>query len=179
MKTTAPVARQRKFKTDWDEIVYLYHKLLYWLYDREDTRKALSFGNRLERLVERVDPGHEAILGQECRSLISEAKGDLPNAIRYRENEIRMMKRLQQISIAYDPSTREYMLRQRGYDDLSDRLDLLAILYHDSGDLDRAIRTLRDSKRFCEKHEIPFDGQDLLEDYLGEKRGGANGEPLP
>ena len=55
------------------------------------------------------------------------------------------------------------------YHDLSDQYDLLAILNHDASDFDRAIETLRESKRLCKKHRIEFDGQDILDDYLAER----------
>ena len=56
------------------------------------------------------------------------------------------------------------------WSDLSDRLDLLAGLYCEAGYLDKAIRTLRQSKRLCAEHGIPFDGADMLEEYLAEKK---------
>jgi hypothetical protein len=57
-----------------------------------------------------------------------------------------------------------------GYADLSDRLDLLAVLYHDNGDTDKAMRTILESKRLCEKHGVEFDGEDILQEYLKEKK---------
>jgi len=46
---------------------------------------------------------------------------------------------------------------------------LLAVLHHDAGNLEQALKVLRQSKLLCENHGIPFDGKDLLEDYLAEK----------
>jgi hypothetical protein len=166
MKTKPPPDR-RKFANAWDEVEYLYHKLLYWLYERAESARARAFAQRLGRLLSRVSPGHEAIFPEECRSLICEARGDLPGAIEHRENEIRLMKRLHEIS--RDTPQREEILRLHGYEDLSDRLDLLAVLYHESGQLDRAVETLRKSKRLSEQHGIAFDGADLLQEYLEEK----------
>ena len=60
--------------------------------------------------------------------------------------------------------------RQYDYSDLSDRLDILASLYAERGDLDRAVDLLQESKRFCESHQIPFDGQDLLDEYEQARR---------
>jgi hypothetical protein len=162
------LSSRRKFRSAGDEIDYLYHKLLYWLYDRGDRRKALAFVDRLERLLEEVSPGAEAILSEECRSLIAEARGDLANAIRHRENEIHLIKRLHRIS--RNSASRDYVMRVYGYSDLSDCLDLLAVLYHDSGALDRAVNLLRASKRLCQTHGVAFDGEDLLDEYLNEKR---------
>lgn len=165
MKTKPPPSR-RKFAGYWDEIGHLYDKLLYWLYQRENARRALPFAERLARLLSKADPQHEAVFGEECRSLLYEAKGNLSKAIEYRENEIRLIRRLHHIA-RNTPS--EPGLDGYGYDDLSDRLDLLAVLYHNRGDLDKAIRTLQESKQLCEKHRVKFDAEDLLRDYLQEK----------
>jgi hypothetical protein len=167
MKTKPPPDR-RKFADERDQIDYLYHKLLYWLYEREDKVRASAFAERLAQLLSQSSPGHDAIFPEECWSLIGEAKGDLPGAIKHREKEIRLMKRVQAISRS--TPQQEAVLRLYGYDDLSDRLDLLAVLYHDSGNLDKAISTLHESKQLCEKHGIKFDAEDIMQEYLEEKR---------
>jgi tetratricopeptide (TPR) repeat protein len=159
---------RRKFTNEWDEINYLYDKLLYWLYDQEKPRKALPFGERLEHLLDRVSPGGGDIFTEECRSLLAELRGDLSRAIKHREKAIRLIRKLHELS--HDTPHEDYVFRHYDYSDLSDRLDLLAILYHDSGDLEQAIRTLHESKKLCEDHGIKFDGQDLLKDYLVEKQ---------
>jgi hypothetical protein len=69
------------------------------------------------------------------------------------------------------------VLSRYGYDDLSDRLDLLAILYHDTGDLDRAIQTLRQTRQLCKRRGIVFDGLAILQEYLEEKEASRNGLP--
>src|SRR5262249_47182643 len=141
MRTEAPPTR-RKFASEWDEIDYLYHKLLYWLYERAQPAKALPFARRLEQVLDSAPGGEEAIRGEECRSLICEAKGDLRGAIKHRANETRSIRRLHKL--ARDGSSWDYVKRHYGYDDLSDRLDLLAALYHDAGDLEQAIRALEE-----------------------------------
>jgi hypothetical protein len=166
MINEAPPNR-RRFVSIWDEIVYLYHKLLYWLYERQDRRRALPFADRLQRLLDKAPDSREAILGAECRALISELKGDLRRAIAHRENEVNRIKRLHEIS--RDLPNRDFVLKGYDYGALSDRLDLLAVLYHDNGELDRAIRTLEESRELCDANRIPFDGKDLLEDYRHEK----------
>jgi tetratricopeptide (TPR) repeat protein len=170
MKAKPPPAR-RKFASRWDEIEYLYHKLLYWLYEREDARRARRYADRLEQLLRPADPHQEAILGEECRSLVHESRGELRKAIEHREKEIRLIRRLHDVS--RDAPFEEAMLGDYGYDDLSDRLDLLAVLYHDSGDLERAIRTLQESKRLCEQHGVTFDGEELLQDYRKQRVDGC------
>jgi tetratricopeptide (TPR) repeat protein len=167
MKVKPPPPR-RKFANTWDEIGYLYDKLLYWLYQREDAGKARPYAERLAKLLRKATPNHEAIFGEECWSLVYETKGDLRRAIEHRENEVRLIRRLHEL--ARNATQPEVVLKDYGYDDLSDRLDLLATLYHASGDLDKAITTLQESKKLCEAHGIKFDGEDMLQEYLEEKR---------
>jgi tetratricopeptide (TPR) repeat protein len=170
-----PPADRRKFRSDWDQVGYLHDKLLYWLYAREDAGKARPYAKRLEKLLSRVASDHEAILGEECWSLVHETKGDLAKAIQYRTNEIRFIRRLQEIS--RNTPFEHYALKGYGYDDLSGRLDLLAVLYHDSGQLDKAIRTLRESEGVCHEHGLVFDGKDLLQESLEEQGATATSGP--
>jgi tetratricopeptide (TPR) repeat protein len=163
-----PPADRRKFAGEWDEIGYLYDKLLYWLYKRADREKARTFAKRLEQLLPKVSRAHDGIFGEECWSLLYEAKGNLAKAIEHRENEIRLIRRLHEIS--RDAEHEHLVHKQYSYDDLSDRLDLLAVLYHDSGNLEKALSTLWESKRLCDKHGIKFDGDEMLQEYLEEKR---------
>jgi hypothetical protein len=165
MKTQAPLTR-RNFAGQWDEIDYLYHKLLYWFYERKDRRRAKPFCNRLERLLSEFCTDDHVIVPEECRSLICEIREDLPGAIKHRENEIRLIKRLHRIS--KNTPSHNFALSQYDYSDLSDRLDLLATLYHEAGKPKRAIRTLEESKKLCATHSIKFAGQELMRDYLHE-----------
>lgn len=163
MKTKPPAVR-RIFANPWDQIGYLHDRLLFWLYQRGEARMARRFTTQMDRLLADLDPKQESILGQECRSLISEAKVDLEGAIKHRTNEIQMIRRLQEISRG-TPSE-AHVLKNHGVADLSDRLDLLAVLYRNNGDLQQAIEVLRESKALCQSHGIAFDGGDLLRDYL-------------
>src|SRR5262249_17804830 len=135
---------------------------------RADTGKARPYADRLERLLNKVDPGRDAIFGEECRSLARETKKDYLGAIEHREKEIRLIRRLHKV--AHGMRCEKAMLDDYGYSDLSDRLDLLATLYHARGDLNKAIKILKESKKLCERHSVPFDGEDLLQEYLEEKR---------
>jgi hypothetical protein len=166
MKAKPPPDR-RKFTSEGDEVGYLYDKLLYWLYQRANPPRARPYAQRMERILERTDPRQETIFGQECRSLAREAAGDLPGAIDHRENEIRLIRRLHEISRG-KPHER-FALKGYGPDDLSDRLDLLATLYRDSGNLDKAIEVLRESQKLCQSNGVRFDGEDLLREYLEER----------
>jgi hypothetical protein len=102
----------------------------------------------------------------------------LKKAIEHREREIELILRLWKIS---EPTpARVHDLPGYGVDSLCDRLELLAILNHDLGNLDRAIVRLVESQRLCGSASLPFDGDDLLKDYLDEREPGLalvmNGE---
>lgn len=163
-----PPAGRRSFFSDWDEILYLYDKLLYWLYPLKDSGKSRRFANRLAKVLKKTPSSEGAIKGQECWSLVYEARRDFRKAIVYRQKEIRLIQRLHKITVKNSKVGR-IVLEGYGIADWSDRLDLLAILQHDAGDLRAAIRTLKKSRQLCRKHRIPFDGKDLLADYLAEK----------
>jgi hypothetical protein len=85
---------RRKFTNEWDEIEYLRDKLLYWLHGRADAEKARPFAEGLTQLLPKADPNGEAIKGEECWSLVGEAKGDLSDAIKHRVNEVKRIRRL-------------------------------------------------------------------------------------
>lgn len=146
---------------------YLYIKVIYWLYDRRDRRRALEFRDRFEELLRQIASSHEAIFGEECWSILCELDEDLRGAIRHREREIELILRLWEVS-EHSP-VKDVLLCGYGTSDLCDRLDLLAILYRDVGDLDRAIVLLVESKRLCESNGVTFDGEDLLHEYLDER----------
>jgi len=147
----------------------LYHQLLYWYYDRQNTRKARQLAGGLKRLLAEATSNEHTILGEGAWALVLECLGDLSGAIKHRGKEIQLIKRLLQIS-SKSPHPKA-VLKYYDYSHLSDRPDLLPILYHDAGNLGQALKVLRQSKRICEKQGIPFDGKDLWEDYLAEANG--------
>lgn len=165
-----PPADRRVFASARDQMDYLYHKLLYWLYERADRPRARSFATRLARRLAKTADAPGAIFSEECRSLIAEAQGDLPKAIQHRESEVRLIRRLHKLS-RHTPQ-QDIVFRIYGCEDLSDRLDLLAVLYHDAGQLDQAIATLEESKRLCAQQGLKFDGEDLLAEYSTARRKG-------
>ena len=162
-KTTG---KEREAGRLWDQVRELYDKLLYWFYEQEDADQARAYARKLEPVLKKVSAHHETILGEECWSLIYELKGDYRKAIRYRENEIRLIERLQEL--AAGKANGHAVMRQYDCADLCDRLELLAILYHHAGELDKAVSVLQECERLCEKNKIAFDGQDMLEEYLSE-----------
>jgi hypothetical protein len=150
------------------EIGRLYDKLVYWLYQRQSTDRALPLANRLAQLLPQGKQEIGSIFAEDCWSLIHEAKGDLAKAIEHRRKEVRLIRRLHRTS--EKTASADYVFRQYGYDDLRDELTVLAMLYHDCGNLDRALKALREAKRLCQQHALEFDAEDLLDEYLEEKR---------
>lgn len=148
---------------EWGRVDRLYMKMLHWLYLRQRPEKALVHADHLAVLLAKVDPDEKCIFGQECRSLVCEARGDFCGAIRHRRKEIRFIRRLRKISRGKPYES--VALSGYDYGDESDRLDLLAILYEAAGDREKAIRTLQESKRLCRRHGVEFDAQDVLDDY--------------
>ena len=154
-----PPPNRRKFFSPWDEILYLYNKGMYWLYNRRIHSRSMIYCNRLERLLLRHANSHESIKGEECWAFLCQARGQMREAIRYRKSEIRLRKRLlkmQPLIHGYKP------------DNLADSLDMLAMLYHDVGNIKRAIAILLESRSVSENAGIPFAGKKLLMDFTKE-----------
>ncbi len=163
---TKPPPQRRKFAHEWDEIDHLYRKLLYWLYGREDIGKARPYADRLEKLLAVAAPHHDAIFGEECWSLVHEVKGDFAQAIQHRENEISLIRRLHEVCRSLP--NKDVALEGYGYQNLSDRLDLLAGLYLDCDRLEEAVTLLQESQQLCRAHGIRYDGEDMLQECLTE-----------
>jgi hypothetical protein len=88
------------------------------------------------------------------------------SALQWRESEIRKIFELH--ILAQGTPGWEFVRKQYDYCDIADRLDLLANLYAQAGNYPRAIGVLEESKNFCASHQIPFDGDDLLEDFTAQ-----------
>lgn len=172
MKSKTPISKPTVPEAGDAEALYL--DLLTAFYEQEDRARARKIASRLEEALASSPDFAESIRGDEVRSLIAELRGDLTTAIRSREAEIRRILELQAATIgtpAWDSVAHHY-----DFSDVSDRLDLLAALYDRDGDTERAIATLRESRQFCETHRIPFDGQEMLEEFeraRGTTRKGA------
>jgi hypothetical protein len=156
-----------------DDVEALYLELLRLFYKAEDRERAREPAARLEALLSDRPDVAGSIRGEEILSLIAELKGDLPEATRYRESEIRKILELH--SFAWGKPYWDYVIRQYNYGDVSDRLDLLAELYADQGDWGRAIATLEESKAYCQAHGIEFDGEDLLAEFRQAKETARKG----
>jgi hypothetical protein len=138
-------------------------ELLRVLYELRDHPKARAVAAQLGRSLAASPEYGDSIRCDEVYSLLAEVRGDLAEAARCREAEIRKILELHSLSV--NSPAWEYVARQYDFSDVSDRLDLLAILYDKLGDTERAITTLVESKQYCESHGIPFDGADLLAEF--------------
>jgi DNA polymerase III delta prime subunit len=140
----------------------LYYDFVKHYYENDDRESAAPLVSRLETLLADSPDYSNTIRGEEIRSLIAQFRGNLSEAIQNREAEIRKILELHALTV--NTPSWEYISRKYGFHDVSDRLDLLAILYDEQGELDRAIAVLLESKQYCESHNIPFDATDLLEE---------------
>src|SRR5207237_58898 len=120
-----------------NEIETLYQRLLHAFYEEEDREQANKVAERLETILAERPEFAGSIRAEEVRSLIAELRGDLDEAVRRRESEIDKIRQLH--SLAMNKPAWDYVVRQYDYSDLSDRLDILATLYAEQGDLDRAV----------------------------------------
>ena len=169
----------RKSLTVADRIESLYLALLRSFYGQADRKQARRVAAKLCEAMADSPEFDDSIRAEEIRSLVAELRGDLAAAVQSREAEIRKILELH--SLAINTPGWQRVLQIYDFSDISDRLDLLAILYDQSGDLDRAILTLRESKHFCEAHKISFDGHDLLDELerARELSGQINGDTGP
>ncbi len=151
-----------------DEIHRLYDDLVTSLYERHEAQRALEIADRLDAKLACFNSKAENIFIEECRSLVCEAREDLANAVKHREQEISLIRKAHEL--AEGTNDQQFVLSQYNYADLSERLDILAMLHRRGGNLKKAISTLEQSKQLCEAHGIRFDGDELLREYQGAKR---------
>jgi len=162
MSATTKPALRRSFRSAWDEIEYLYHQLLYWLYDAGRRDRGYQYAFRLQRLLDRHDPAAESLLGMDGRAVLAELEEEWETAADYRERAVAAMTKL--LAGGHLASAR------LGPDDISDRLDLKAIDLWEVGRVDEALATLDRSEAFCQEHGLPFDGADIRADIRAERR---------
>jgi len=153
----------------------LYLGLLKEFYEKGNRERANHFAIQLEESLAASPEYAYSIRGEEIRSIIAELRDRYADAIQSRETEIRKILELHTRTIG-TPHW-EYVSKQYDFSDVSDRLDLLAILYDKKGEQDRAIQILIESKQFCLAHHIPFDAQDLLDELEQSQRDAANHDP--
>ena len=140
----------------------IYLEFLKRFYEDGDRALARKLVPRLEEALASCPDDAASIRADEIRSLLAEFRGNFAEAVRCRETEIRKILELH--SLVVNTPSWDYVSRRYDFSDVSDRLDLLALLYDKLGELDRAIATLLESKNYCQSHKIPFDGQDVLDE---------------
>ncbi|MBO0698428.1 MAG: hypothetical protein J2P46_08545 [Zavarzinella sp.] len=151
-----------------DGVEALYHEFLDAFYRNGNRERALALAPRLEAAVLAAPAAGESIRAEEIRSLIAELNGDFVAAARSREAEIRKILELH--TLAVNTPNWPAVSRQYDFTDVSDRLDLLAVLYDRQGDTDWAVAVLHESRRYCEAHGVPFDGADILNELERARR---------
>jgi hypothetical protein len=155
---------KKRVESDRDpgDLDSLYLEFVKHYYENNDRERAAPLARQLESLLADSPEYADTIKAEEICSLIAQFRGNLSAAIQSREAEIRKILELHALSV--NTPGWEYVSRKYDFDDVSDRLDLLAILYDEQGELDRAIAVLMESKQYCESHKIPFDAPDLLDE---------------
>lgn len=89
--------------------------------------------------------------------MVYEFKGDIKNAIKYRKNEIKLMKKFLKL-----PESN--LIKDIDYSDVHDRLILLALLYDKTNDDSNAIKSLKEAKKIAKKYKFSFGAQDLIDE---------------
>ncbi len=82
----------------WAAIIRLCDKVDYHLHTDFNITAARSYAIRLSQALVKADPNEESIIGESCRSLVSEAEGNIESAIRHRENELALIEKLRKHS---------------------------------------------------------------------------------
>lgn len=159
---------RRTFSVQAEELRYLYDKLLFWLYERDENKKAKPFASRLEELLNGIPDAEECILGNECRALIAETAEDWEAVCRYRQEEIRLVLKLRAMAPTEKPIARAAILRDFTLEDLADRYTMLAIGHRHAGRAREAVEFLDISERLCREHGVEFDGADVRSEILEE-----------
>lgn len=153
---------------NWPEIERLYYLVLKHFYGSPHRIKdALRYARSLKTLLETTPESQEAILGQNALALLAELQDDLPAAIKHRETVVEMLRRL------LEGSDR---MKDLDWSDVTDQLTLIALLYDRSGDTNRALRILAESRKLCLRHHIQFDDDDLIQELQESPRVDENKE---
>jgi hypothetical protein len=156
---------------DSAEMDRLYAEFVRRFYGKDDRELAKKIAVQLQAALAASPDLAQSIRGEEIRSLIAELHGEFERAIQNREAEIRKILELH--SFAINTPSWDYVAKQYDFSDVSDRLDLLANLYHRHGDTHRAIAVLHESRQYCRSHGISFDGQEMLDDFEHPAKNGA------
>jgi len=156
------IKTKRHFVSLWDEALYLYDKMLFWWYNRANRARARHFADRLQHVLQRLPRIDYPARVEEFWSLIYDIRGDLDNAIAHRRNEIEVISSA--LDGAHGKRPTHLNPGSDTYQDLVDRLMLLALLYRDQGNDDSARASLHQARDIAAKHHFEFEYQDVLDE---------------
>lgn len=111
------------------------------------------FANRLEKLLDTMEPGSMSIRVEKCRSIVCEIRGRFVSSDRHRRREIKLLKNLLSLP-EHSKLVAELVVGDNS--DLADCLILLAILYQNVGFSEKAIHCLEEARELAKKHCFRF-----------------------
>ena len=111
----------------WGELDYLCAKVHYWLRARKQRFGAKRYMDRLEKVLHLLPDNDLAIIRAEGWALLSEFKGNIDDAVAYREREIHLIERLHKEarSPRYNAQMRARLLSRCDQKDLQERRTIL------------------------------------------------------
>lgn len=159
---------KRRFDSSWDELWYLYYKMLYWDYRRQRPSRAKPFARRAHKLMARMKNVRASAFGQECLAIVSEVEGHWRVAVRHRKAQIRLIERIRHLAKTEHPLARKAILTKFTPETFADAYNLLSIDLWCAGALPEALQVLTLSRKLCHAHRLRFDGADLVRDISSE-----------
>jgi hypothetical protein len=139
----------------WQRILALADKLAHSLRFDWNEARVQRHSKQLAGMLEAADWDGESIIGQGCRSLIAEADGNIPLAIKHRRKEMDMIRELHEA--VRGTSYEEVAIRGLGPKKLQETMLTLSRLYLDNGEVTRALQTLEHVRSYSEKKGISLD----------------------
>jgi tetratricopeptide (TPR) repeat protein len=145
------------FIHEWDEIKYLNEKMDYWFTYRQDKEKAKQFYEKLKKIVLENDEQKESILGVDSLLMLARFEGNIEKEIYYNKLSINLVTKLLNLGEAVDPYT---------WEDVLDSMELLATLYEENGQRDKALAIVEECFELSKKHNLHFDEEGLKKTIL-------------
>jgi hypothetical protein len=139
----------------WKRIVALADKLSHCLRFDWNESRIQDYSSRLAEMIGLADRDNESVIGQGCRSLIAEAEGNIPLAIKHRKKEMDMIRELHEA--VRGTSYEEVAIRGLGPKKLQETMLALSRLYLDNGQVSQAIETLEKARSFSQEKGIALD----------------------
>ena len=142
------IPNRNKFSGLADEADYLYDKAGFWMYERDDYRRAERFVKRLKKILATWNIDSNLVPYAEAKALIADFDGDIRGEIRYTKQKIGLLLRLLCISPKID-----------AYDwsDVLDEMEILALLLEENAQRVEALKMVDECKAFARQHKLKFD----------------------